>query len=75
MTDTIPYIESLEGYQVPLSIICGLPYMMMRPYVDGELDKYPNVHITADTPWNPKVLDKIVPDEWYATTKQHHGTH
>ena len=42
--------------------------MKMRPYRYGELDKYPKVHITADVLWNPKVLDNIVPDEWYATT-------
>ena len=65
----IPHIETLEGYLIPLSMICGLPYMQMRPYKDGELDKYRCIHITADAPWNPKVLDKIVPDEWYATTE------
>ena len=65
VTGKIPYVKTLEGYQVPLSIINGLPYMKLRPYTDAEWEKLPKIYLTSDDPWDPSVLDSKVPEEWY----------
>ena len=46
-----------EGYVIPLSIRDGLPRFDMRPPTDAELEKYPHVYLTSDSPWDPAVLD------------------
>ncbi len=65
VTGKIPYVKTLEGYQIPLSIINGLPYMKLRPYTDAEWEKLPKIYLTSDDPWDPSVLDSKVPEEWY----------
>jgi hypothetical protein len=50
-------IETLDGYFIPLYICQGLPYMSIRPYTDTEWESLPHVILTADTDWNPSVLD------------------
>ena len=65
ITGETPYVQTLEGYRVPLSIKTGLVYMRMRPYTDEEYKKYPKVILTKDEPWDPKTLDHHVSDDWY----------
>ena len=61
-----PFIQTLEGYRIPLSVLNGLIYMRMRPYTDEEFEKYPKVIVTRELPtWDPKSMDHQVPDEWY----------
>ena len=47
-----------EGYVVPISIRDGLPRIDMRPPSQAELDKYPHVFVTSDSPWDPAILDE-----------------
>ena len=50
-------IQTPDGYNIPISIRNGLPYMDMKAPTQDELDSYPHVMFTADTPWDPHVLD------------------
>ena len=60
-------IETLDGYVIPLNIRSGLPYMTICPYTDTEWDNLPHVILTADTDWDPSVLDHELEDgeEWF----------
>ena len=61
-----PFIQTLEGYQIPLSVLNGLVYMRMHPYTDEEFQKWPKVVVTRELPtWDPTTMDHQVPDEWY----------
>ena len=62
-------ITTLDGYVIPLNIQSGLPYMTMRPYTDHEWEMLPHVILSADTDWNPSVLDYDFEDneEWFDT--------
>jgi len=51
-------IVTTEGYVVPLHIRDGLPYLDMTAPTDDDLERYPHVFFTADTPWDPSVLDQ-----------------
>jgi hypothetical protein len=64
ITGNVPYIELIEGYQIPLRRINGLAYMKMHAFTKEEWDTLPHVHITSETPWVPKVLDHIPPIKW-----------
>ena len=60
-------IETLDGYIIPLNVRVGLPYMTMRPYTDKEWGELPHVLLTADTEWDPSILDNELDEneEWY----------
>ena len=47
-----------EGYTIPLHVRNGLYYMDMVPPTDDDMEQYPHVFITADSPWNPDSLDE-----------------
>ena len=47
-----------EGYTIPLHVRNGLYYMDMVPPTDDDMERYPHVFITADSPWNPDSLDQ-----------------
>ena len=47
-----------EGYPIPLHVRNGLYYMNMSPATDDELDLFPHVFFTADSPWNPDIADE-----------------
>ena len=51
-------LVTTEGYIVPLHIREGLPYLDMTVPTDDDLDRYPHVFFTSDTPWDPSVLDQ-----------------
>jgi hypothetical protein len=46
-----------DGVVIPLSIRSGLPYMDMRVPTKEQLETIPHIVLTADTPWDPRVLD------------------
>ena len=50
-------IMTADGYAIPLKIRNGLPYIDMRPPTDHELETLPQIMVTADENWDPKVLD------------------
>ena len=47
-----------EGYAIPLHVRNGLYYMDMSPATDTELEHLPHVFLTADSPWNPNIVDE-----------------
>ena len=47
-----------EGYAIPLHVRNGLYYMDMQPASDSDLTTYPHIFITADSPWNPDIMDE-----------------
>ena len=60
-------IETLDGYIMPLNFRQGLPYLSIRPYTDKEWDELPHVVLTADTDWNPSILDNEIEEDedWF----------
>ena len=46
-----------KGYTIPIHVRDGLPHMDMQIPKDTEMDKYPHVFVTADSTWDPSVLD------------------
>ncbi|MGL4933427.1 MAG: hypothetical protein ACRC4P_08975, partial [Aeromonas sp.] len=50
-------VTTPDGYMIPLHVRNGLSYMDMRPPNDSELETYPHVMFTSDTPWDPSCLD------------------
>ena len=59
-----PYIESPDGYRIPMSMRQGLLYIDMRPVLDSEWESLPHIHLTSDTPWEPSQFDHEVDPEW-----------
>jgi hypothetical protein len=66
VTGKVPTITTLEGYEVPICIRHGLPYIQLQPYTDDEWNTLPKIAITSPHPWRPSVLDSRVDDSWYA---------
>ncbi len=60
-----PFIETLEGFKIPIYIENGLPYIHMRPYWDCEKEELPHVTITSDNTWDPTIADYEIEDSWY----------
>ena len=64
-------LRTLDGFQIPLNIRRGLPYIEMRPFRDDEWDgpnQLPHVFLTQEADWDPRVLDLELSDdpEWFA---------
>ena len=59
-----PYIQSPDGYRIPLNMRQGLLYADIRPVLDSEWDTLLHVHLTDDTPWEPNKYDHEVDPEW-----------
>ena len=53
-------ITTLEGYQIPIHMRGGLPYIDMESPSDDEMDQLPHVIMTSDLDWDPSVLDEEV---------------
>ena len=70
VTGEVPFIELLDGHQIPLSTINGLAHMKQRPFMKDEWDTLPHVPITSDAPWDRKVLDYVPPIEWHKEQPQ-----
>lgn len=54
-------ITTNDGFELPLHIRNGLPYLDMRPYTDREWDTLPHVVMTSDVNWDPSTLDGEFP--------------
>ena len=54
-----------EGYTIPIHARDGLPRMDMRIPTDAKMDKYPHAFLTADSPWDPLVLDNEFEEEFF----------
>ena len=50
-------ITAHRGFVLPLDIRDGLPYMPLRPPSAREHQILPQIILTGDTPWDPRVLD------------------
>ena len=46
-----------EGYAITLHVRNGLYYMDMSPATDTKLEHFPHVFLTANSPWNPNIVD------------------
>ena len=57
-------IISLEGYTIPIHVPDGLPCIDMRIPNDADMDNYPHTFLTADSPWDPLVLDNEFEEEF-----------
>ena len=47
-----------EGYTIPLHVHNGLYYKNMAPASEQDMDLYPHVFLTTDSPWNPDIVDE-----------------
>ena len=63
----LQWIQTLDGYVIPLNIKNGLAYLDIRPYTDEEFDKLPSVILTDESTWDTTVLDHNLTDDeqWY----------
>ena len=61
-----PYVQSPDGYRIPLSMVHGLMHAKVRPVLDSEWDSLPHVHLTADNEWDPRTFDHDVDKDWDA---------
>ena len=64
-------IKTVEGYYLPLDIVCGLPYLRMEPNTDDEWKSLPHVILTSGDPWDPRALDNNLTDheDWFSKVK------
>ena len=51
-------LRTHDGYEIPLNIRGSLPYMDMRKPTSADIARYPHVHFTADSHWEPASLDQ-----------------
>jgi len=61
----IPYIQTPDGYMIPMRITDGLLYIDTRVPSDTDFKKLPATFITAAEHWDANVLDGDVPSSWY----------
>ena len=61
----VPSITTVEGYQIPIAIKRGLPYIRMRPFTDNDWNTLPHITFTSPAEWTPSVLDSTITEEWY----------
>ena len=59
-----PYVQSPDGYRIPLCMRQGLLYADVRPVRDSEWESLPHIHMTSDTPWEPDRFDHEVDPDW-----------
>jgi hypothetical protein len=64
-------ITTIDGYDLPLDVVNGLPHLKSRPFSEREWKEYPHVVMTSDNEWNPKVLDNIISTKpnWYSSVR------
>lgn len=60
-----PYIQTPDGYKIPIRITDGLPYVNMRPAMKTDFDTLPITYITGSEQWDPCCLDTDIPTTWY----------
>ena len=59
-----PYIQTPDGYRIPMCKRQGLPHVDMRPVLDAEWELLPHIHLTSDTPWDPSRYDHEIDPKW-----------
>ena len=47
-----------KGYAIPLHVRNGLFYMDIHLATDDDMEIYPHVFLTADSPWKPDIVDE-----------------
>ena len=52
----------MDGYQIPLDINNGLPYLRCRKPTEGELGSLPHIIMTSDVDWDPSLYDNDIDD-------------
>ena len=71
-------ITTNDGYEFPLHVRNGLPYLDLRPYTDREWDQYPHVVMTSDVDWDPSTIDGEFPlsgeEEFFDASAYDNGT-
>ena len=53
-------ITTADGYNFPLSIVNGLPYLQMRRFTKNEYLTLPHVNMTSEQPWDPRLYDNYI---------------
>ena len=52
----------IDGYQLPLDIQNGLPYLQCRKPTEMELASLPHIIMTSDNDWDPSIYDNDITD-------------
>ena len=72
-----PYIQTPNGYKIPIRITDGLPYIDMRPAMKEDFETLPVTYISGSKSWDPCCLDADVPTSWFAaqsdTVEEYYG--
>ena len=62
-----------EGYEIPLSIQGGLPYLDSSKPTEQDLEAYPAIFMTADISWDPTIFDnnheQVIKEEFVTSEK------
>lgn len=64
-----PFVKTPDGYKIPIYYDDGLPYFRQRPVLDDNWKTLPVTYLTSEQQWNPRILNRQVPDTWYDTQK------
>lgn len=71
-------ITTNDGFEFPLHIRQGLPYLDIRPYTDTEFDSLPHIVLTSDVDWDPSTMDGEFPtsseEEFHDAGQYDNGT-
>ena len=59
-----PYIQTPDGYRIPLTMYQGLMYIDVRPVRDEEWATLPHNRITATNEWDPRIYDHDIEADW-----------
>ena len=59
------YHDTPEGYTIPIHVHDALPHIDMRIPTDTDMEKYPHIFLTADSTWDPSVLDNNFDEQFY----------
>ena len=62
-----PHIRTPDGYVFPLKYKDGLPYLDIRPVLDGEWEELPHTYLTRDAPWDPGRVNRKIDPNWKST--------
>ena len=59
-----PYIQTPDGYRIPLIMYQGLMYIDVRPVRDDEWATLPHSRITVTNEWEPRIYDHDIEEDW-----------
>ena len=52
----------MDGYQIPLDFVNGLPYLQCRKPLQQEIETLPHIIMTSDMDWDPTIYDNVIED-------------